>query len=366
LRLEKLSVRDWRNFALGSLELEGKVTVLCGQNGEGKSNLLEAVYMLVGFRSFRTSAMSELVRWGAASARIAGVLVVGGVERKLEVELSPGKRRSSMDGKSVRRDSAALTGASVVVFSPEDLQLASGPATERRRELDRAVFAVYRPYYREASDFERALRSRNSVLRRGESRGELLDSYDETLAELGARIVVRRRGVVKALERDFSQTFSEINGGSAAMSYRSEREVEEAKDEAEIRSALQARLLAGRERDMARGFTGSGPQRDDLEIKLGERLAREHGSQGQLRALVLALKLAELRYASQGNGEAPLLLLDDVASELDEERRGRLFGAIASTSCQTLITVTEREHLPELAGRVDFVVKAGQVRRVEE
>jgi DNA replication and repair protein RecF len=365
LLLQSLRVRDWRNFTDTKVEFASRVTVFFGQNGQGKSNLLEAAYVLVGFRSFRTSSTNDLVRWGAERARIDGEVVLKGIERTLAVELGGARRRTSLDGKAVRRDSTSLEGAGVVVFAPGDLQLPKGPASERRRALDRAVFAVHRPYYQEAADFEKALKGRNGILRRGECSGALLDSYDETLARVGAKVIVRRREVVAALAGMFAEIFAEIHGSmGAAIRYRSDEGVEGAVTEREIEAALHAGLQGERAKDMHRGFTGFGPQTDDLEMLLGDRPAREHGSQGQLRSLVLALKMAELRHASDRNGEAPLLLLDDVASELDEERRSRLFGTIASMACQTLITVTEKEHLPDLPGRKDWRVSGGQLAGV--
>lgn len=363
--LQSLRVRDWRNFTDASLEFGSRVTVFFGQNGQGKSNLLEAAYVLVGFRSFRTSSTGDLVRWGAAGARLDAKVLLNGIDRKLVVELGSGRRRTSLDGKAVRRDSSSLEGAGVVVFSPGDLQLPKGPAAERRKAVDRAIFAVNRAYYQEAVDFERALKGRNGLLRRGSFAPELLESYNETLARVGARIVVRRRDVVSALAPRFEEIFADIHGGmTASIRYRSDDAVEAGDSEDAVVQALREGLVAEMAKDMRRGFTGFGPQTDDLEITLGGHPAKEHGSQGQLRSLVLALKIAELRLATERNGEAPLLLLDDVASELDEERRGRLFGTIASMACQTLITVTEREHLPALVGRMDWQVTAGQLARV--
>jgi DNA replication and repair protein RecF len=240
--------------------------------------------------------------------------------------------------------------------------LPKGPASERRKAIDRAIFAVHRPYYQEAVDFERSLKARNSLLRKGDFTRELMDSYNETLARVGARIVLRRREVVASLTPKFAEIFGDIHGGvTASIRYRSSESVEAATNEEGIVEALRSGMVAEMAKDVRRGFTGFGPQTDDLEMALGDRPAKEHGSQGQLRSLVLALKIAELRNASERNGEAPLLLLDDVASELDEERRRRLFGTIASMACQTLITVTEREHLPDLEGRIDWRVCAGQV-----
>ena len=360
--LRDIKVRGWRNLADENLVLGPRVTVLFGQNGQGKSNLLEAAYYAITFRSFRTSRIADVVAWGGTKAEIHARIVLRGLERTLGVEVEVGKKRTLLDGKTVRRDSESLQGAGVVVFGPEDLRLPKAAAAERRRAMDRAVFAVQRSYYREAMDFERALKARNGILRRGEFSKELLDSYDQTLAKTGARLVVRRRDLVRDLAPMLSEVFGEIHGAlSARIRYRSHARVEAADGEGAIEEALRLGLESERAHDVRRGFTGFGPQTDDLEMLLDDRPARDHASQGQMRSLVLALKISELRHAEGRNGETPVLLLDDVASELDEERRTRLFETISSMACQTLITVTEREHLPDLPERVDCRVSGGRL-----
>jgi DNA replication and repair protein RecF len=342
--------------------LEPRVTVFSGANGQGKSNFLEAAYYALSFRSFRTSSNADLVRWGLPEATLEARLNLRGLDRTLRVQIVGARKSTQLDGKGIRRDSDGLVGAGVVVFGPEDLRLPKGAASERRRALDRTVFSVHRGYLREAVSFERALKARNGILRKGGFRVELLESYDETLAQTGARVVLRRRAVANALAPRYASAFSEIHGDlPASMRYRSDERVEQATSEDEIRAALREGLRAERARDERRGFTGYGPQTDDVELFLGGRVAREHGSQGQIRSLVLALKLAELRYVEEQNQEMPVLLLDDVASELDETRRARLFETISAMACQTLITVTEREHLPELPGRVDWRVQGGRL-----
>ncbi len=360
--LRALRVRGWRNLAPLTLEPGPRATVLYGQNGQGKSNLLEAVHFVVTFRSFRTHAQGDLIRWGEKQAAVEAEITTRGVQRSLRVQIGEGRKVAQLDGKAVRRDAASLDGAAVVLFGPEDLRLPKAAAAERRRFVDRAVFAGYRPYYREALGFEKALKSRNVLLRRGGASGALLESYDEELATTGARIVMRRRGLVSALGERFAATFQRIHGApEVSTRYRSEAAVEEAKTEGEVREALREGLARHRAADERRGFTGFGPQTDDLELLLGAHPAREHGSQGQLRSLVLALKIAELEHLRETLREPPLLLLDDVASELDGERRSKLFETIAALACQTLITVTEREHLPVLRERIDYEVAQGDI-----
>jgi DNA replication and repair protein RecF len=207
--------------------------------------------------------------------------------------------------------------------------------------------------------FERVLRSRNAVLREPAPRPALLDTYDEELARTGARVVRRRRALVTALAPRVEALFAAIHSDlEVRIGYRTHPTVDAGGSDDQVREALLAGLRARRELDQRRRFTGFGPHTDDLQLEL----AGDHGSQGQLRSLVLALKLAELGHLEERQGEAPLLLLDDVASELDELRRGKLFETIARLPGQTLITVTDRDLLPTLPERRDFEVVGGQLR----
>jgi DNA replication and repair protein RecF len=363
--LRELRAHSWRNLSAVTLQPGLGTTVFFGQNGQGKTNILEATYAALCFRSFRTSSLADLIGWGEDGATVEADITVREVERTLKLQIVQGRKATLLDGKTVRRDSAALVGVGAVLFGPEDLRLPKAAAAERRRFLDRAVFSAYRPYFREVMAFERILKSRNVLLRRGPVETTLLASYDESLAEAGARIVMRRRGMVDSLRPRLTGTFRQIHSEMpVSMHYRSDPRVEAAAGESEVACALREGLFTQREVDERRGFTGFGPQTDDLELELAGHGARDHASQGQLRSLVLALKIAELEHLREELGEPPLLLLDDVASELDEERRNRLFEVMAALSCQSLVTVTERSHLPPMTDCVDYEVTKGTVRRL--
>jgi DNA replication and repair protein RecF len=190
----------------------------------------------------------------------------------------------------------------------------------------------------------------------------LLDTYDEELARTGARVVMRRRGLVAALTPLFRDHFRALHSElPVSLAYNSDADVARADDEAGVRAALHAGLTVRRGLDERRRFTGFGPQTDDVDVSLDGRLAREHASQGQLRSLVLALKLAELTNVGAVMGEMPVLLLDDVPSELDSKRRGFLFEMVAGLFCQTLISVTERQLVPSLSERADYQVVGGRL-----
>jgi len=355
----------WRNLERLVLRPSAGLTVLFGRNGQGKTNILEAIYFLATLRSFRTSHARELVRSGEAPgsrARLEAMVASGGLERRLDVEIGDGARVVKLDGKPVRAAAAIFGALSVVLFVPEDLLLPRAVPAARRRYLDLAVFNVERGYYHEASAFQKVLKSRNVLLRTGHAAPALLETYDEELARTGARVVLRRRALVADLAPRMAALFKRLHGDlPVELRYESDALVAAAGDEEAVRAALLQGLVRQRVVDERRRFTGFGPHTDDLAIRLSGRLAREHASQGQLRSLVLALKLAELDNVEQRRGDAPVLLLDDVPSELDPERRRFLFEMIASLSCQTLISVADRQVIPPLARREDFLVTDGQV-----
>jgi DNA replication and repair protein RecF len=365
VRIRELRAQGWRNLEPLNFVPGPRVNVLHGDNGQGKTNLIEAVYYLATLRSFRTSHADELVRGGAVvngRAQLQARIEHQGLDRKVEVKLGPDGRSVSLDGKLVRGAAAVFGAVSVVLFVPEDLLLPRAAPSARRRFLDLAVFNVERGYYREASAFQKVVKSRNHLLKRGPVDSVLLDAYDEELARTGARVVMRRRALVADLAPRTRDFFRALHGDlPVELLYRSAPAVDAAADEAAVQAALLAGLRAQRGLDERRRFTGTGPHTDDLEIVLGGRLSREHASQGQLRSLVLALKLAELTNVEARRADVPVLLLDDVPSELDPTRRRFLFEMVGGLACQTLISVTERAVVSPLTERVDFHVTQGRI-----
>ncbi len=368
MRILELRASGWRNLEPLRFEPGPRVTVLHGDNGQGKTNVIEAIYYLATLRSFRTSRADELVREPpgeprAERAQLAARVEHRGLERKVDVEIGLAARRTvQLDGKAVRGAAAIFGAVSVVLFVPEDLLLPRAAPAARRRFLDLAVFNVERGYYREAAAYQRVVKSRNHVLRQGRADPVLLDAYDEELARTGARVVLRRRALVAELAPRTRDLFRALHADlPVELRYRSAPTVDAAGDEEGLRAALLAGVGAQRALDARRRFTTFGPHTDDLEIVLHGRLAREHASQGQLRSLVLALKLAELTNVEARLGDAPVLLLDDVPSELDPTRRKFLFEMVSRLACQTVISVAERGVVPPLPGSVRFRVSGGRL-----
>jgi DNA replication and repair protein RecF len=397
VRIRGLRAAGWRNLAPLELDLDprARLTVFFGDNGQGKTNVLEALYYLGSLRSFRTSNTADLVQHGAAEARIAAEVEQRELTRRIEATIQAkggagdgaddqdhqhttadarsrrgggggggGKRTVFLDGKPVRRLGGALGVVRVVLFVPEDLLLPRGTPAARRRFLDFAVFGVEPAYLGEAAVFDKLLRSRNALLRQGRPRltSALLDTYDEELARAGARVVVRRRRVTADLAPHLQAYFRALHADlPASLAYLTAPELGAPVSESEVEQALLAGLRARRTLDERRGHTTFGPQTDDVELRLDGRPARAHASQGQIRSLVLALKLAELGNVHAHVGDSPVLLLDDVPSELDPDRRGYLFDTLAGLSCQTLISVADPAVVPAVPGRSDHLVRGGVV-----
>ena len=372
MRIHALEARQFRNLEQVLIEPHPRFNVLSGDNGQGKTNVLEAIYLLGTLRSFRAGKTEEMVRFGAAQALVRARVEKLGTQRMLEVTLAPGHKHARVDGKGARA-SDYFGGFNVVLFAPEDLRLPKGAPAGRRRFVDRAVWNAHPAYLGEVQTYEKVLRSRNAVLRdaglgprpkAGVASGasfvdSMLEVYDEQLARAAVAIVTRRRALVDELGPRVRAAFERVTqtGLSLQISY------ETTLDISNIEHSLLERLRAERRRDLARGSTSSGPHVDDLDLVLDEKSAKLYASQGQLRAIVLALKIAEIEFLRDKLGDSPVLLLDDVSSELDPKRNAQLFDFLKSVPCQAFITTTHRSHVLLSEERLDFHVVAGAVNR---
>ena len=331
------------------MALSPRTSVLAGPNGQGKTNFLEACYLLTTLRPLRASRLAELVRFGAGEARVRGRFELAGGVREVELALSAGRRVARVDGKAVRDPDELFGGLAVVAFTPDDLELVKGGPDGRRRLLDRAVQNRHPVHLADAREYLRALKSRNELLRQG-ARDELREAFDAPLARLGAKLRLRREELLAELRPQAERAFAEVARGEEPIQLAYEaagRESVGLGPEAarEGAAGLEARLLAALRarlpRDRERGFTSVGPHTDDLGIGIGARPARLYASQGQSRALVLAFKIGEIENLRRTQGRAPLLLLDDVSSELDPERNAFLMHYLAGLRGQVVLTTTD-------------------------
>lgn len=348
IRLHRLELLHFRNIAGLELELQAPRLLVIGANGEGKSNLLEAVELLTSLRSHRCSSDPDLIRQGEPTSRLRARTSEG---EQLELELRRrGGRRALRNGRSLERLIDLIGPLRCVGFSALDLELVRGEPAQRRQWLDRVVLQLEPIYGALLSRYGRLLRQRSQLLRRGlapTERSALLDAFDQQMALVGTRLH-RRRG--RALERlePLAQLWQErLGGGKEVLEllYRSGTRLEaEATGTGEEvwRAALLDQLLQQRSEEERLGQCLVGPHRDEIELLLGGAPARRYGSAGQQRTLVLALKLAELDVVHAVVGEPPLLLLDDVFAELDPRRQNLLLEAVGNGH-QCLVSATHLE-----------------------
>ena len=344
--LLEVKTRDFRNLVEQSVTLARHTTVLFGANGQGKTNFLEACYLLCSLRPLRARKLAELVRIGSErSALVAGKFDLPSGVREVEVEIGREGRTARVDGKPVRDPDELFGGLATVAFTPDDLAVVKGGPEGRRRLLDRAVQNRHPAHLADARDYQRALRSRNEILRQGADPA-LLASFDEPLARLGARLRTRREEILEEIQPGAQSAFAEIARGEPpllATYLAAGRDSDDlaggggASLETRLLEALRRRLP----RDRERGYTSVGPHADDLGLSLGERAARLYASQGQSRAVVLALKIGEIENLRRAQGRPPLLLLDDVSSELDPERNAWLMQYLAALEGQVVLTTTD-------------------------
>jgi DNA replication and repair protein RecF len=357
--VERLRLRDFRNYEAAELELPPGVVVVVGPNGAGKTNLLEALYFGCTARSPRTSNERELVRRGAAVARVVVDTRDEEGAHRIEVGFEPGEaKRLRVDGSSV--DSLATHAARPLasVFLPERLELVKGAPAARRAHLDQVVAALWPARAETRSAYSRALAQRNALLgriRAGASGPAALDAWDVELARQGIRLMADRREAVAGLRAPFAALAEQLGlPGDADLRY-------SPRSAADDEEGLAAELRERRSADVERGFTAHGPHRDELGLLLAGTPLRVYGSQGQQRTALLALLFAERELLASRRGRPPLMLLDDVMSELDAERR-ELLADLLRSGGQSVVTATEPEHVPGVEGAEVVRVEAGAIR----
>jgi DNA replication and repair protein RecF len=379
VRVTALSLTDFRCYAQVDLELRPGVTSFVGQNGQGKTNLVEAVGYIATLDSHRVATDAPLVRLGAERAVVRARIERDGRESIVEIEINPGRaNRARINRSPVPRPREVLGLLRTVLFAPEDLSLVKGDPSERRRFLDDLLVARAPRMAGVRSDYERVLKQRNALLksasaarRGGSGSGDVLrtlEVWDQHLATLGAEILAARLDLVDALSPLVDKAYDTVSSGAgpAALEYVSSLGADV--DLVPDRVALVDILLAGIERrrreELDRGVSLVGPHRDDLLLKLGPAPAKGYASHGESWSYALALRLASydlLRHDGSPGGE-PVLILDDVFAELDTVRRSRLAG-IAAEAEQVLITAAVAADVPDVlvGDRVD--VLAGTVSR---
>jgi DNA replication and repair protein RecF len=376
-----LSVADFRSWQRADLPLEPGPIVLVGSNGQGKTNLVEAIGYLATLGSHRVASDLPLVRAGATRAIIAAAVVNSGRELQVEIEITPGKaNKAKLNRAPVTRPRDILGVVRSVLFAPEDLAIVRGDPSERRRFLDEVLVQRSPRMAGVRADYDRVLKQRAALLktagsaRRAGSAGDLrtLDVWDDKLAEHGSALLAGRLRLLDDLRPCVVKAYAEVAPNSApiALFYASSLgdsladvgDLGGTRDEAVLAAALRAELARVRPQEVERGVTLVGPHRDDMVINLGELPVRGYASHGESWSAALSLRLGSYDLL-RSDGVEPVLILDDVFAELDGSRRARL-AEVAGAAEQVLITAAVAQDVPEGLHGARYDVHDGEIRRV--
>ncbi len=385
MHVAHLSLADFRSYARAEVSLDPGVTAFVGPNGQGKTNLVEAVGYLATLGSHRVASDAPLVRLGADRAVIRASVVYGERQQLVEMEINPGRaNRARINRSSQVRPRDVLGIVRTVLFAPEDLALVKGDPGERRRFLDELVTARWPRMAGVRQDYERVLKQRNTLLktaalarRHGGGRGgeasalSTLDVWDQHLASSGAELLARRLDLVAALQPLADKAYHQLapGGGPVELQYRTsmgkpgepgpETVLPGARDE--LYEILLAALADARRQEIERGMTLVGPHRDDLVLRLGPLPAKGYASHGESWSYALALRLASYELLrAEGSGGDPVLILDDVFAELDAARREKLAELVAPGE-QVLVTAAVDEDVPGVLAGARYAVAEGAV-----
>jgi DNA replication and repair protein RecF len=365
MKVHALMLHNYRNYKNISIELSPNINILIGLNAQGKTNILEALYYASMGHSHRTNSESDLIKWEADEGAIQINFERFDVANHLAFHFSREKRRQIMyNGQSIQvRELIGLLNA--VLFSPEDLFLIKGAPAGRRRFLDNEISQASPAYYHELSKYTRIVTQRNTLLKRireHKAKPDMLDLWDQQLAVAAAAVVERRLVAVKKLNMLANLMQRRISANKENLTVRYDFNGMEGDTMTEdLVSWYNNKLKESVELDIIRGVTTVGPHRDDIILEVNGINLRSFGSQGQQRTGVLALKLAELEFIRSETGEYPILLLDDVMSELDVSRREQLLQFICREHIQTVITATDEAYFPPTRIGRYYKVKAGTI-----
>lgn len=353
MRVGRLKLHDFRNFSEWELEPHERLTVIYGPNAAGKTNAIEALQLSTTGVSFRSPRWGEVVRWGAEEASVTVEAAGDGRNVAIALAVSQDGGRSYRVNGVARRRVADVTGlVPAIVFTPEDIAAVKGPAEGRRALVDALGEQLSRTYRALLQEYGRIVRQRNAVLKEEPTPEAVLASLDAQLVESGSRLASHRVRLVRRVGVRAVEAYSDIScGEKMSVRYESSEGLSDeelgAQPSAEtIAESMERELAARSTEERSRRVTLVGPHRDDVLLLLEGRPARAYGSQGQARTIALSWKLAEVGVVREIVGARPLLLLDDVMSELDEQRREALTGA-ASRDVQTIVTTTNLGYFSE-------------------
>lgn len=362
---KELYLENFRNYENQKVEFSEKVNLITGENAQGKTNLIEGLYIMSIGKSFRTPRDNDMIRFGSSIARVRTISVIDGDDTEVEICLIKNKKSIKIDGINIKKITDLLKNILIVVFSPDDLRIVKEEPARRRAFMDRELCQLKPVYYDDLSRYRKTLDQRNAYLRSGNSDEIMLNIWDEELAARGARIVGERARFVEKLDVISRNIHQSISDGREELRLDYESSVLGESSDDDLKENFLGLLRSCRQRDEERGNTLYGPHHDDIKIVINGTDVRKFGSQGQQRSAALSLKLAEIEFIFQETGEKPVLLLDDVLSELDRVRQKKLITSFEDVQIFITATYIDEEILADLPDRAVFSVDGGRVVRVE-
>jgi DNA replication and repair protein RecF len=370
LFLTKLSLSQYRNYDQLLFETNKKVNIFVGSNAQGKTNLIESIYVLALTKSHRTSQDKELIRWNEIECKITAEVEKKYGLTKFQFSITNAGKKAKINGLEQKRLSGYVGMLNVVLFAPEDLEIVKGGPAIRRRFLDMEIGQVYPGYLFDLMQYHKVLLQRNNFLKQNPKLSEgnktMMEVLNEQLVQFGIKIMKKRQSFIETLQTWAEQTHSGITGGKEKLkiTYQPSYDCDVDKDETVLFDQYMLKLSKVRDQELRRGMTIVGPHRDDLLFAINGKDVQTFGSQGQQRTTALSLKLAELELIHEETGEYPLLLLDDVLSELDRSRQTQLIETFQD-KVQIFITTTgiEALNMEKLNGAAIFDIHGASIRQ---
>ncbi len=359
--LKKIELKNFRNYEEEAVEFHNKINLITGNNAQGKTNLLESLYIMSLGKSFRTNRDTEMIGFEKEFCRAKSTSVKDGRELVIEITIGKEGKTTKINGMKTAKNIDLLENVYMVVFSPEDLKIVKDEPEKRRKFIDRELCQLKPVYYRNLGRYKKILQQRNSLLKQQEVKEDIIAVWDESLAEYGAKIIQERHRFVEKLNGISREISRGITNGKEALDIFYEGNVEYKEDYEDQKEHLKKTLNKNLKNDIFRRSTTAGPHKDDLKLCVDEIDIRHFGSQGQQRTAALSLKLAEIRLIKEETKVSPILLLDDVLSELDAERQNFLIRSLDDV--QLFITAAElsEEVKKQLPGGETFYVENGKV-----
>lgn len=366
--IEKLALQNYRNYQELFIEFENKVNVILGENAQGKTNVMESIYVLAMAKSHRTSNDKELIRWDQEYAKIEGRVQKQHSSLPLQLVISKKGKKAKCNHIEQQRLSQYVGNMNVVMFAPEDLNIVKGSPQVRRRFIDMEIGQVSPIYLHDISQYQKILQQRNHYLKMMQIKKQtdqtMLEILTEQFIQTAVKIVTKRFEFLRLLQNWAKPIHHGISRGleSLEITYKPSVEVLEGQNLSKMVASFIEKFAKVRTREIERGTTLFGPHRDDLLFLVNGRDVQTFGSQGQQRTTALSVKLAEIELIHKEIGEYPILLLDDVLSELDDYRQSHLLNTIQG-KVQTFVTTTSVEgiHHQTLKEASTFVVEAGAI-----